>query len=117
MRHHLDPVGSLERYRLDPASLPPLPAVIERRGEGASWRFTPIAPERMDDFALRDGWVQERPALRAAIAESVELAPRSLSDDEVNDLLAFLETLTDPASRELDHLVPSDVPSGLPVAD
>ncbi|MFO0611615.1 MAG: FG-GAP-like repeat-containing protein [Polyangiaceae bacterium] len=33
------------------------------------------------------------------------------------DMVAFLDSLTDPASRHLDHLVPARVPSGLPVSD
>ncbi|MEZ4385368.1 MAG: cytochrome c peroxidase [Nannocystaceae bacterium] len=40
-----------------------------------------------------------------------------LSDDEVADLMAFLSTLTDPASLNLFHLIPATVPSGLAVDD
>jgi cytochrome c peroxidase len=35
----------------------------------------------------------------------------------VEDLVAFLKSLTDPAARDLSSLVPASVPSGLPVAD
>lgn len=38
-----------------------------------------------------------------------------LSDEQIGDLVAFLEALTDPAAADLDHLVPDTVPSGLPV--
>jgi cytochrome c peroxidase len=38
-----------------------------------------------------------------------------LGDDGVRKLVAFLESLTDPSARNLEHLVPSSVPSGLPV--
>ena len=31
------------------------------------------------------------------------------------ELVAFLKSLTDPAARDLGHLVPDRVPSGLPV--
>jgi cytochrome c peroxidase len=38
-----------------------------------------------------------------------------LSDEQIADLLAFLEALTDPAAEDLDYLIPESVPSGLPV--
>lgn len=43
--------------------------------------------------------------------------PMVLSDDEVNELLAFLESLTDPAAIDLGRDIPATVPSGLPVRD
>jgi cytochrome c peroxidase len=44
----------------------------------------------------------------------VESLPH-LTDQEVDDLLAFLEALTDPTAAHLDDIVPASVPSGLPV--
>ena len=41
--------------------------------------------------------------------------PLELSDQEIDDLVAFLRSLTDPAARDLSALVPEHVPSGLPV--
>ncbi|HUG41647.1 MAG TPA: cytochrome c peroxidase [Longimicrobiales bacterium] len=41
--------------------------------------------------------------------------PLRLSDEEVEDLVAFLRSLTDPAARDLGDLVPASVPSGLPL--
>jgi cytochrome c peroxidase len=38
-----------------------------------------------------------------------------LTEDEKRELVAFLESLTDPAARDLRPLVPARVPSGLPV--
>lgn len=38
-----------------------------------------------------------------------------LSDEQIGDLVAFLQALTDPAAADLDHLLPESVPSGLPV--
>ena len=35
----------------------------------------------------------------------------------VSSIVRFLKTLTDDAARDLTHLVPESVPSGLPVAD
>lgn len=41
--------------------------------------------------------------------------PLDLDEQEIEDLIAFLEALTDPAARSLGHLAPASVPSGLPV--
>jgi cytochrome c peroxidase len=43
--------------------------------------------------------------------------PLDLTDAEMSDLVAFLKSLTDPAARDLQALVPPSVPSGLPVPD
>lgn len=43
------------------------------------------------------------------------VAPLALTPADQRDLVAFLESLTDPAARNLGGLVPSAVPSGLPV--
>lgn len=44
-------------------------------------------------------------------------SPLDLEDDEIDDLIAFLKSLTDPAARDLDSLVPASVPSGLMVRE
>lgn len=41
--------------------------------------------------------------------------PKELTDEEIDQVEAFLLSLTDPAARDLGHLVPDAVPSGLPV--
>jgi cytochrome c peroxidase len=64
---------------------------------------------------MRDTWVQTNDELRARIARANELQGVALTDGEVADVLAFLRSLTDPSSRRLEHLVPGQVPSGLPV--
>ena len=38
-----------------------------------------------------------------------------LDDQDVADLVAFLQALTDPAAQDLAHLIPQELPSGLPV--
>lgn len=38
-----------------------------------------------------------------------------LNEDDVADLVQFLLSLTDPAARDLSHITPSAVPSGLPL--
>ena len=115
VRHHLDPVGSLHRYELDEGQLPDLPAVLETVADGAAWRHEPLAAPRRDGFLLRDGWVQHNPELRDRIAAANELAPVELDETELDELVAFLASLTD--ARDLQALVPERVPSGLPVAD
>ncbi len=44
-------------------------------------------------------------------------APMILSDEEVDQLLAFLGSLTSPSAVYLPQAIPRTVPSGLPVAD
>ncbi|RDC72294.1 cytochrome-c peroxidase [Rhodovulum sp. 12E13] len=87
VRHHLDPVGALERYDLSMARLPELPGV--------------------DDL-----WALRAPDEVARIAAANELAPVALSDADVAEILAFLAALEDDAER---LGVPEAVPSGLPV--
>ena len=41
--------------------------------------------------------------------------PLNLTEGELTDLVAFLESLTDPSARDLGALIPASVPSGLPV--
>jgi cytochrome c peroxidase len=41
--------------------------------------------------------------------------PLDLTDTEKNELVAFLKSLTDPTARNLNSIVPTRVPSGLPV--
>lgn len=47
-------------------------------------------------------------------SQKADLVP-ALSDEEIADLVAFLESLTSPGSADLTDLQLSDVPSGLPV--
>ncbi len=90
VRHHLDPVASLRDYDPSQAVLAPFPNI--------------------DDLRV----VQDEGEL-AAIASANTLEPMDLSDSEIEALLAFLETLTDPFSLEGRLGVPEAVPSGLPV--
>jgi cytochrome c peroxidase len=43
--------------------------------------------------------------------------PLGLSEDELKTLVAFLESLTDPSARDMSAIVPSSVPSGLPLPE
>lgn len=111
VRHHLDPVSSLAAYVPPPAH--PLDGVIEQTGKGSALTFRPLNPARRSAFDLRDTWVQSTPRLRGRIARANTLKPVALSDEEVADILAFLNALTDPTAVDRSHLVPKRVPSGL----
>ncbi|MEM1352615.1 MAG: cytochrome c peroxidase [Pseudomonadota bacterium] len=87
VRHHLDPVGSLRTYTINKALLPDLPGA-------------------QDLQVMRD------PVQLKALADANTLAPQSLDDAAVEDILAFLAALEDPRER---LGVPDRVPSGLPV--
>ena len=41
--------------------------------------------------------------------------PLGLNEAELRQLVVFLQSLTDPAARDLSNLIPASVPSGLPV--
>lgn len=90
IRHHLDPVNALNEFDRGFLRLPDFPGAM--------------------DFAILDD-----PQELAAIAAANELQPQSLSDNEVNQLLAFLNSLTDPMSSNGRLGIPKTVPSGLPV--
>lgn len=111
VRHHLDPVRSLNLYDPGAAKLPSIQHAIDR------WSFEPIEPARLDAYLERDGWVQRAPLLRQAIGGANELASQQLTDAEIANLTAFLKSLTDPRSRDLTDLIPDRVPSGLPIDD
>lgn len=90
VRHHLDPIGSLETYTLDQARLPVM-------------------------AGAQDDWAITSPEEIAAIAAANELPPVTLSDEEITQILAFLASLTD-AGALIGRLgIPDAVPSGLPV--
>jgi len=114
VRHHLDTVASLERYTADDAPLLPLDKVIEQTGDRSELIFRPLNPERRSAYDLRDHWVQNSTALRGRIAAANTLAPVHLEDGEVEALMAFLGSLTDPTAKDRSELIPRSVPSGLP---
>ncbi len=91
IRHHLDPVNSFRSYDVQMAKLP----VFETNTQ--------------DDFQI-----MKSPADRDAILAANQLPPMTLSDAEISDLIAFLESLTD---RDFQNRlgIPASVPSGLPV--
>jgi cytochrome c peroxidase len=55
--------------------------------------------------------------LLLATLDPLMATPVELSDEEFNDLMAFLQALTDPAALDLRQDIPASVPSGLAVED
>jgi len=90
VRHHLDPVRSLRDY--DVGQLPP------------ELRETFRGDETSVNAVLQ--------TLDPAVSQ-----PLVLSDREVNQLLTFLEALSDPRAADLREDIPASVPSGLPIDD
>ncbi len=93
--HHLDPLAGLDRY-VPQATLP---------------AFEPARP---------DWTIMETPAERVAIAAAAAAAAAerpeiSLTDPEIDALLAFLESLSDETALDGRLGIPDAVPSGLPV--
>jgi hypothetical protein len=43
--------------------------------------------------------------------------PHELTDDQVTELIVFLQALTSPSAIDLSGNIPASVPSGLPVDD
>jgi len=94
VRHHLDPVNSLNNYDTNQAVLP-----------------------SKSDLDATDFVVHNNESSRSALASRIELDPITLSEEEFANLMAFLHALTDTASLDLRATVPSSVPSGLPLGD
>lgn len=87
--HLLDPEAALNSY--DPSQLSP-----------------PLQSTFQGDPATID-------AILANLDEDAQ--PRYLTEEEIDQLLAFLTALSDPAAGDLSSLIPYSVPSGLPVSD
>lgn len=110
---------SLHSYRPKTDTLLALNTVVETTagaaGSGISRQA--LSPLRLQGFQQRDDWVQNSPELRARIANANQLPARPLDEAQIADMLAFLRSLTDPAARELHHLIPDAALSGLDVDD
>ena len=117
VRHHLDPIRALENYQLEPALLPRIESIVEIELDGPRLLYNELSETSLQDYLKRDTWVQNDPELRRRIATANELKPVNLIDAEVEALLAFLGSLTDAGSLNLEWLIPQHVPSGLPVVD
>ena len=94
IRHHLDPVGSLNRYDTSQAVLP-----------------TREDLDKIDFIAYHDV------TRRQAIAKANELQTNHLTDEQISSLIAFLQVLTDFNCIDLRRNVPNRVPSGLSLVE
>lgn len=68
--------------------------------------------------ASLQGTVQTSPAVHTEIlatVSSIVAPPLNITDNEVDDIVAFLNALTDPAAVDLSNEVPASVPSGIPI--
>ena len=90
LAHHLDPAAGIEAYVRQ--------AVV------------PVLPETKPLWAVMEDPDQRGQIAQAAAPHSVQVPASAL-----DDLVAFLESLTDPASLEGRLGVPDNVPSGLPI--
>lgn len=90
VRHHLTPMTALRYYDRSQTQLTPIAGIYD-------WR------------ALDD------PAENLAIAKANALQPVTLTDAEIDQVLAFLASLTDLQSLDGRLGIPEEVPSGLPV--
>ena len=94
IEHHLDAENSLRNY--DPSQI--------------------VMPPRPDLDAL-DLIAFNSPAITNAIARAIEIETQVLSEGDIDDLMDFLNALTDPSAGDLRKSVPTGVPSGLPLAE
>ena len=94
LRHHLDPLASLENYDATQTVMPARPDL-----DAADYR------------AVSDAHVV------ASIAKANELSPVHLSEREIRQLIDFLHALTDPAMLDMRGDVPKSLPSGMPLGE
>lgn len=92
VRHHLDPLQALDQWAPPMARLP-----------SAAWLETV-------DFV-----VQADRREMARHRRALDISPLSLTDAEIADLVAFLESLTGATAKDRPLGRPDAVPSGLPV--
>lgn len=91
LRHHLDPLASLE-----------------------AWDRSQLVLAQDPGFAASDFNIWQDRREMARFRARVDIEPVALDDGEIADLLAFLRALTDPGAQEGRLGSPETVPSGLP---
>jgi cytochrome c peroxidase len=90
VKHYVNVTRSLQTY--DPSQLPPA-----------------LQPTVRNDPTVR---AQVLATLDPIVADTLVI-----QDAQITDIVAFLQSLTDPSARDLTRFIPASVPSGLPVAD
>ena len=113
VRHHLNPLASLAAFDASGVALPPIEHLQRLAARGSQLRFVPLEAERRHAFEQRDTWVMMSSQLRQRIADSNDLSPIELTDGEISNLVAFLQTLTDTRAVNRSHMIPRSVASGL----
>ncbi|MEJ2020917.1 MAG: cytochrome-c peroxidase, partial [Maritimibacter sp.] len=74
-----------------------------------------LLPEGIEGASAKDMLIMADAEEVQRIADANELAPVELTDAQISDLMAFLNSLTDPVAEAGRLGVPVSVPSGLPV--
>jgi cytochrome c peroxidase len=92
VRHHLNPKSAIETWKPSMASLPTIS------------KFKGV------DFILQEDKFEMNRQKNA-----LDITPIDLSDDEISNLVSFLESLTGTALKNPTFGVPISVPSGLPL--
>ena len=86
----------------------------QERGLGGYDPRQVILPSRPDldqwDFVVMDHPTHVAVIVASSQARSLQLI--QLSTEQIADLVAFLEALTDPRARDLRDVIPASVPSG-----
>lgn len=93
---------------------PTLAGVIRHHADiwRGSMAYDPVQflPETMRNSYFPYSFERQAHSVALPLADGMPM-----SEADVADLVAFLMSLTDPAARDLSHLVPDSVPSGLPL--
>ncbi|WP_425101837.1 cytochrome-c peroxidase [Tropicibacter sp. S64] len=92
VRHHFNPRESNAKWRAEMAVLPAVPWLAKH------------------DFALRENEAENK-----RILARIDIDLPQVSDDDIADLVAFLEALTGETAKDRPMGRPEKVPSGLPV--
>ncbi|TRD23327.1 cytochrome-c peroxidase [Palleronia caenipelagi] len=90
VEHHLDPLGALDRWEIAQANLPKAP-----------W------------LAAVDTAIMTDPTEPGRLRAALDITPVTLSNEEIDAILAFLDALTGPQTPRIGR--PDTVPSGLEV--
>ena len=79
-------------------------------------RTQPVLTGRSDLDAM--DWIAMDDAVAVdQLADACQIEPVNLEPDEIDQLVSFLYALTDLRALDMTDIIPSSVPSGLPVAD
>ncbi len=92
VRHHTDPIGSRSAYTAEQANLPSVPWLAK------------------GDFAIQSDTLE-----MARQSQKLDIPPFSLNENDISDLVAFLNALTGKTADTRPLGRPETVPSGLPV--